>query len=953
MKQGEVYSGFEVVRVRPVAELEGTAVELRHQKTGAQLLWLDRPDNNKTFSVAFETIPEDDTGVFHIIEHSVLCGSKKYPVKEPFVELLKGSMSTFLNAITFPDKTMYPISSRNEADFFGLMGVYLDAVFHPAIYENRNIFRQEGWHYELHEGDAAPIYKGVVFNEMKGAMSSVDEIQLQKLVELLFPDTCYRFNSGGDPAHIPDLSYEQFLDAHRKYYHPSNARIFLDGNVPIEKTLEIIDTQYLSHYDPLPPDFSVAMQTPVAGSAEHFYEISPDEPEENKTMYAMATIAADWSEKQRIYALQALADVLAGTNESPLPRAILKQGLAQDVSVVVQPEVAQTIAMVQVRNTDPDKCGRIERTILDVLEQQASGALDREAIRAALCRMEFQLRDAEEPRGVLLAMTTLRSWLYGGDPLLYLENDETFAALRALVDTDYYETLLRETLLDAKKRVTLITKPSKTLGEQTRQGEAARIVAAQKTWDAGTTARIIAETAALEAWQQTDDTPEQLATLPHLHLCDVEDKPEPLVTEPGELAGVQTLRHPVPSRGIVHLTLRFRLTDLPLEKLPAASLLAGLFGKLPTKRHSVQELQKAVKSHIGRMHFETSAVGTEEGCRPYLVVRASVLEAETEAACALLREIMTETQFDDEDKLREIVLQTEENLRQTVISDGHAVAIARALAHGSAEDAANEALHGFTLYQWIHAFAAEFAQKQGEFLHFCRTFVPELFTRSRLLVSITGTAPEQPLAALVAALPEGQAVPAMQNYQLALASREGITIPAGISFAARAAHIPALATNGASRVLCNILSYSYLWNEVRVQGGAYGTGFNARANGDVYFYSYRDPDAARSLGVYARAADYVRTLAQEDLERFIIGAIGESEPLLTPADRGETADLYYLRGITEEDRVRMRREMMATTGASLQALVPMLEEITRRGTVCVVGSAAILDKVEGLTKLEL
>ena len=473
MKVNDILHGFKVTRVRESEELKGTLYEMEHIRTGAVLAWLDNGCDNKLFSATFKTIPWDDTGVFHILEHSVLAGSDNYPVKEPFLDLIKSSMNTYLNAMTFPDKTMYPVSSKNEQDFINLTRVYLDAVFHPAIYHNDSIFRQEGWHYEVE--DEEPFYNGVVFNEMKGAFASVDTVMEEGLMKYLYPDNTYRFVSGGDPASIPDLTYENFLRAHREFYSPSNCRFFLDGDLPIDRVLGIIDDEYLSTFERDDKVHEIPMQQPVkARDLTEFYEIGKDEDESKKSHLVLGKVFSDWSQRSRIIAYTLMSIYLAGDNESPLKRAILERGLAQEVEFSVMDGIAQPFWVLVFRNMDMCDKDAILQVYKDTLKKIAREGVDKEALIGGLNRFEFSLRESGEPAGLYRAINSMSSWLYGGDPLLYLESNSIVHELRAALDTDYYDRIIEE-LLDEEGVITMEVLPSKTKGEEEAQKEYERV----------------------------------------------------------------------------------------------------------------------------------------------------------------------------------------------------------------------------------------------------------------------------------------------------------------------------------------------------------------------------------------------------------------------------------------------------------------------------------------------
>ena len=945
--------GFTVDRTRSVEELNATLVEMSHDKTGAALCWLDNGEDNKLFCIGFKTLPEDSTGVFHILEHSVLCGSEKYPVREPFVELLKSSMNTFLNAMTFPDKTIYPVSSRNEKDFLNLTSVYLDAVFAPRLLEDANIFYQEGWHTELNDG--VPSYKGVVFNEMKGAMSGVDDIEDEGLNALLYPDTCYRFNSGGAPEVIPDLTYEQFVDTYKRFYHPSNSRIFLDGSVPLEETLAMIDG-YLSKYERNQEKHDIAMQTPVSGEGTCYYEIGEGEDPENKVIFTMAKIIGTWEDKNRLMAAEVLCDLLADSNESPLKRAVLSAGLGEDVMLYVRDGVAQPMLMLRVRNTSEEKIDAIRTIVRETVSALADQGIDRTALEASINRYAFRVRQEREPQGLLHAINSLSSWLYDGDPLMYLVHDESIAYLRELMDNGGYEKLLRELLLDETGLVQLKILPSATYGAELRRKENERLQAEHAVRSEADVAALEELNRKLVLWQQTPDSAEQLATLPVLPLSEVGENPEFVETQVDEVCGVTVLRHKIPSKGINYLSLYFKLTNCTKEELTALALLPELVTNLPTDRYSTIQLQQEIKTHIGELHFRVGVTGKEGEtavCTPYLAAHASVLEDNWEKAVELLCEILLHTHYNEPDRIREIVMQSNEMGKQMGIMGGHMLGIAAVQSHYSAAAAATEAQNGYTRIQWLHGMVKDFDGKIGGLVELLERVRTQSVCRARLVASIT-TAKDVDLSGLLYALPEGEAVAETASYTTELPKRMGIRIPAQAAFAEIGFRLDSMA-DGSLQIADNILSLSYLWNEVRVQGGAYGVGMRTARTGSMVCYSYRDPSPARTLQVYAGSADFLKAYCEgdEDLDKFIISAVAGTEPLRAPGERGMAADERWFSGITDDSRKEHRRQMLDTTREKLLGWCDVLKTMSAEGAVCVVAHDEALKQCENIEIYDL
>lgn len=945
--------GFCEVRSAPLPELNATLHEMEHEKTGARLVWLERAEENKTFGIAFPTLPSDDTGVFHILEHSVLCGSDKYPVKEPFVELLKHSMNTFLNAMTFPDKTLYPISSRNDKDFLTLMRVYLDAVFHPAIYHKPEIFRQEGWRYEF-DADGAPHYKGVVFNEMKGAFADADTLESNAIERMLFPDTPYRYVSGGDPASIPDLTYEQFLASHRQFYAPSNALIFLDGAVKLDEVLRILDEEYLSGFARTARTEFPPLQPPLDGGTETVtYEVATPEEETGRTRVACGLVLCSFADCETQVAAQVLAEVLAGDNESPLCKAVLSRQLAEDVKLQMMDGVAQPWMLLELRNLKTEDADAARQAVRETLVRLAEQGIDRTKLEAALAHLEFQMRERDfgsYPQGIVFCMLALQSWLYGGAPEAYLQVGDLFDTLRAKMQQGYFEQLLRRIFLENPHRCEVILVPSHTAGEARRQKEADRLAREAAGWTDADRAALRRSQETLDAWQKTPDTPAQLATLPCLTLADVESKPEDLPLETVTMSGLPVLLHRLDTSGIAYLTLYFAANGLTTEQLSQLGYLCQLLGHMPTKQHTAEELNDRIRLLCGELYFFAGAYagqGQTDRCQVMFCVSMSALEKKLPDALALLTEILTETSLDAEPAAKDILRQMRMQGMESTIMAGHQAGLGRLQAQISAMGVAQEHLSGFAGYQWVKA--REQNWDWSSLRPALQTLLHDIVATARLTLSVTGEAvcAEQAAAHLAAALPEGAAAPAETCMAPWGRRREGIAIPADIAFACCGGNTQAdgRVYTGAWQLATKLIGLEYLWNVVRVQGGAYGTGLVVRDTGLAGCYSYRDPQGAQSLEKYEKCADFLRRFCREgnDLTGLIIGAVSDSEPLLTPSAKGRLADAWYWRGITYADRCRRRQELLSATPETLLALADTLEKALQGG-VCVVAGQPQLEK---------
>lgn len=954
---GDQLHGFTVTRVRESEELQGRLVEMVFEKTGTELVWVDNGMENKLFSIAFKTLPEDSTGVFHILEHSVLCGSAKYPVREPFVELLKSSMNTFLNAMTFPDKTMYPVSSRNLRDFLNLTEVYLDAVFAPAILENPNIFYQEGWHIETDENGAFS-YKGVVFNEMKGAMSSVDELAEYKMLSLLFPDSCYGFNSGGDPAVIPTLTYEQFKETYHRFYHPSNARIYLDGDVPIDETLARIEG-YLSQYDKSASLPVIKEQSRKSASATQYYELAADEDLQDRSCLNVGRIFCGWQERVRLIAVRILLDVVCGSNETPIKRAVLSAGLAQELDISVDDSIAQAILMIQAKNVTDGKADEILPLIRKVAAELAENGLDYKALEASANRLEFHLLEPDEPQGLERCINCMGSWLYGGDPMQNLVYAEDFAAVRKMLADKQFEQLLKDLLVAEDGTAVLYSLPSHTRGEELRQEETARLNAICGKWTADEIAANRELNRVLQTWQQTPDTVEQLATLPTLPISEVSETPSWTETVVNQIEGMTVLYHPVPCNGIVHLALSFAMTDYSLEELTLLSHIGSLFGKLGTLHYSALELQQALKNHLGRLSVSvdvTAKEGVCDVCTPMLTVRCSVLEDKLPDAFDLICEVLQNTDFMQKEKIREILLQTNERLRQMGVMAGHAIGLTTVLSQYSARNAVASAISGYPLIRRTARLVKDYDASFTEFISLMQKLQTETICRSRLIYASVSAAKEYDISALLKRFPEGSAVPPTAGYKTTLPERMGYQIPAQIGFAVQGWRLPRsqFGFDAGWRVAAKLISLSYLWNVVRVQGGAYGTGISLKQNEMLFTYSYRDPSPARSLAINSGISDFIRQFCESDesLDKYIISTLSDEDPLRAPREQGSVADAFWLIGLTKDKIIAERKQMLALTRQTLLDSCAVWDAFAEHGAVCVCASENLLADCENLELAE-
>lgn len=939
--------GFTVTNMREIKEIGGRLVEMEHDATGAKLVWADNGDENKLFSVGFRTLPEDNTGVFHILEHSVLCGSAKFPVREPFVELLKTSMNTFLNAMTYSDKTLYPVSSRVEQDYLNLMEVYLDAVFRPNILSDPNIFYQEGWHIDT-AGDK-PVYKGVVFNEMKGAMSDVDQLAERTMGKLLFPDNCYGYNSGGDPDAITDLTYESFRERYRRFYHPSNAYFYLDGDIPLDKTLSMIEA-YLKEYDRLDTIPEFEDQAPVRNESTIRFPAgsSDDDP-----LICFGRVIGSWKDRDEMLALSVIIEQLSDSNESPLKRAVLSSGLAEDMEIYISDGIAQPYLMMIFRGIsgDPgDAATRLSAIVEDNVRKIAGEGFAKKDLEASVNQMDFRFRQYPEPQALYRANAVFTSWLYGGDPAMYLLTDEAIAKVRTMIDKGEMQQLALDCLADTStfSRLTLI--PDIELGAKDEADEAARVKAAVDAMSDEEKAALEELNRGLIKWQQTDDSPEALATIPQLNPADVSPDPMLVPTEEKTAGGVRVLFHPIQCNGIVYINAYFPLTQLDLSELPAAALITEFFKDLPTENYSVLALQNEIRMHVGSISFGLDILADDKdnkSCTPCIRARASVLEEKLPYAEDLIKEILTRTRFDDISLMRELLKQIDEDSKRSAISQGHRLALYEARSHWSARDAAAEAVNGYTWLQYMHGMSSASDDEIIAFASFAKDVIAESINRQNVVMSVTATEYTD-LSHLAGLLPEGKKMPEKTVYSASLPERMGIEVPSAVSFAVTAYDMTSDGhrMSGPMAVGANIISLAHLWNSIRVQGGSYGASMAAARTGNLLCYTYRDPSPARSLDIYRTIPDFLDAFSsagESVIDGFIISTVAQTEPLLSPAAKGRSGDDFVLSGYSDEERAAIRRGILNTKAGDLAGLRDALADMAEKSTVCVVGPRSALE----------
>lgn len=967
---GQINHGFRATRNVELNELGAVLHQMEHEKTGLQLVWLDRAEENKTFAITFETLPWDDTGVFHILEHSVLCGSDRYPVKEPFVELLKNSMNTFLNAMTFPDKTMYPVSSKNSQDFINLMRVYMDAVLHPAIYHKPEIFMQEGWHYDVSD-DGEVTYKGVVFNEMKGAMADAGEIMETALNRAMFPDTPYAYVSGGDPVSIPNLSYENFIKAHGKFYSPANGTIFLDGAMDIDNVLAIINDEFLDDFEKgeriAPPEY----QKPIDGGVQRVqYEIGADEPIEERMRMAWGRGLCRFDDREKIIAMDILAEVLSGNNEAYLNKLILERGLAEDVILRAYDGIAQPWVKLEVRNFREENSGEIESILFDEMRRLVDEGIDRDKLEAIMANQEFLMEERDfgtYPQGLFMGFLVMDSMLYGGAPEQNLEKGDLFDRLRQKMEDGYFEELLREVMLDNKHKCQVILEPSVTLGEERRADEASRIKNVVSGWSEAEHAKVSDDMKRLLTWQASEDRPEDLEMLPHLTIADMDDAPEDIPTVVKRINGIEVVRHTIETSDVRYVNLYFEIPEYNKQKLSELSFLVELLGTLGTGNIAAEDMVTVEQSLLGRMDYDLLVYARNNDkaiSSVQFIATISVLEEKAEKAIEFITDILTNTNFEETSKILDVMKQCKQEKMQSFIMGGNSAAMRRVMAMGTCAGAAQESITGYDYYRWM---CDQLDNWDGEKLsNIMASHLNNVINKDKMTISITANS-EYDETNLVSWITRGikssvkshvgseaTEVDIVNDIKPNGFRREGVVIPADIAFTVRGGDLaPAnLGFSGKMQVASRIVGLAYLWNMVRVKGGAYGTGMSVHPSGILSCYSYRDPNGATSLETFKGSADFLRQLATSDdmdLTGFIIGAVSDASPLLTPRLKAQIGDSFYFRGMTFQDRCKTRKELLSTTREDLISLANGIEMAMSEGGYCIVGSK---EQVEAAGELD-
>ena len=956
-------TAYEVIQKADLSDLQSEGILLKHRKSGARILLMENDDENKVFAIGFRTPPSDSTGVPHIMEHSVLCGSRDFPVKDPFVELVKGSLNTFLNAMTYPDKTVYPIASCNDKDFQNLMHVYMDAVFYPNIYEHDEIFRQEGWSYKLDEPDGELTISGVVYNEMKGAFSSPEGVLDRVILNSLFPDTSYANESGGDPEVIPELTYEQFLDFHRKYYHPSNSYIYLYGNMDMEEKLRWLDENYLSDFDATEVDSEIKYQEPFSEMREvvQEYSITSDESEADNTYLSYNKVIGTSLDEKLYLAFQILDYALLSAPGAPLKKALVDAGIGKDIMGSYDNGIYQPIFSVIAKNANMEQKEDFVRVIEDTLRNIAENGMDKKALRAGINYYEFRFREADfgnYPRGLMCGLQLFDSWLYDEEkPFIHMQAISTFEFLKNQVDTGYFEELIRKYLLDNTHGAVVIIRPERGRTARMDKELAEKLQAYKESLSAEEVEKLVNATHELEQYQEEESSPEDLAKIPVLKREDISRDIAPIFNEEMEMDGVKVVHHNVETNGIGYVTLMFDLSRIREELLPYVGILQSVLGIIDTNNYEYGELFNEINVNTGgigtslELYTDVTKVKEKE-FRATFEMKGKALYPKMNVMFKMMREILMESRLDDEKRLKEILAMLKSRLQMSFLSSGHTTAALRALSYTSPMAKFKDDTDGIGFYETVRMIEEDFDSHKAELIHNLKEISQRIFRADNMMVSCTAT--KEGLAAVQEAFPavrgslhSGEKLPEEPCILHCTKRNEGFKTSSKVQYVARVGNFidGGAKYSGALQILKVILGYDYLWQNIRVKGGAYGCMSNFNRIGEAYLISYRDPNLKRTMEVYEGVVDYLKdfNVSDRDMNKFIIGTMSNLDRPMNPAAKGARSMNLYMNHVSEEMIRTERGQILDARQEDIRNLAGVLQAMLDQHLICVIGSE---DKIE-------
>ena len=958
----EDLKAYSIVEKQMLKEVNGVGYILSNNKTKARVVIILNDDTNKVFNIGFRTPPNSDNGVPHIMEHSVLCGSKNFPVKDPFVELCKGSLNTFLNAMTYSDKTVYPVASLNKKDFHNLMHVYLDAVFYPNIYEKKEILMQEGWHYEVDEETGDLKYNGVVFNEMKGVYSNPEQ-QLYRVIEKsLLDNTAYGYESGGDPVHIPELTYEDFLDFHKKYYHPSNSYIYLYGDMDAVAELEFIDEKYLNSFEYLEID-SALTDEPEFDEPKHIVEhycLSDADDEKDNTYLTYNVTVGKSLDKKLCMAFAVLEHALLVAPGAPLKKALIDANIGKDVFSSYDDGIKQPTFSIIAKNANAEDENRFISIIDETIKELIAKGINKKSLAASINYFEFRHKEGNFgrfPKGLMLGLNAFNTWLYDDLSALELFNlNDVFEQLKCELESDYFEGLLQEYIIDNKQKTFAMLVPKKGLNAELEAEEAKRLADYKATLTEEQIENIKKEADHLKEYQSEPSSPEELETIPLLEISDIDKNARKLNNQFSEIEMVKIVSHDIFTNGISYVNLNFDITDIDYEKYPVVSLLTEIFKYVDTANYSYNELANEINLHTGGVGFATtvSNCNSDNSYCVHFIVNAKMLHDKVDKGMELVDEILFTSKLDDKKRLKEIIAETRSGLKNELVSAGHITAAGRAVSYVSPIGVVKEMLEGVDFYKYIAKLDDDFDNQYESLVEDLKTILGQILRRGGLIVNYTSDKnPEEilktPITALSKKLSSRLEFDKTKEVKVQPLN-EGFKTSSQVQYVATAGNFKdkGLAFTGALSVLQSIFSYDYLWLNVRVKGGAYGCMCSFNRSGNAYFTSYRDPNLMETYGIYKNAAEYVANFDADDrdMTKYIIGAISKLDAPLTPSAEGNFSFVAYLMGLTDEDLQRDRNQVLEANVEVIRGLAPYVEAATTGEIICAIGNENKLENAK-------
>lgn len=956
---------YEILDEHRVEDVQSDGFILRHKKSGARIAILSNNDDNKVFYIGFRTPPEDETGVPHIIEHTTLCGSKKFPVKDPFIELAKGSLNTFLNAMTYPDKTVYPVASCNDQDFKNLMDVYLDAVFNPNITKYEEIFKQEGWHYELTGKDDELKINGVVYNEMKGAYSSPDEVLSSQIYRSLFPDNTYSKDSGGNPEYIPKLTYEAYLDFYHKYYHPSNSYIYLYGDMDVVERLEWLDREYLSLYDYKKVNSEINKQPAFdeIKNVEAQYSITMDDSQENKTYLSYNRVVGDTLDEMLYQAFDVLDYALVSSPGAPVKQALIDAGIGDDVYGSYDAGILQPVFSFVAKNANASQADEFESIIENTLKEVVKTGINKEALLAGINSSEFKFREADFgqfPKGLLFGLNCLDSWLFDDmKPFIHLECLGTFAKLRKAVDTDYFEKLIQEYLLDNTHGSSVTVKPKRGLGNEREEALAKELSDYKASLSDEEIKKLIEDTEHLKKYQEEPSSDEDLRKLPMLTRADMKKNAMPFSNIEDELLDVKVVRHDIESNGIDYISFLFDAGDFAQSELGYLGFFTNALGLVSTEKYSYTDLANATNIYTGGISTGTASHPDIKDRNNFVFkfeVKLKVLEKNLDKALELMEQMLLSSDFTDTKRLGELVAQIKARLQANLSSSGHLVAAMRSMSSFSRYALYQDELKGIAFYRSICHIEKELSESPKNVSDKLAAIAKKLFARNRMLISFTGNNEaygnaKPSLEKVIAGFDKMSAVGNQAEVHFNTA-KEAFIDASQIQYVAKTGDFicEGYEYTGALRLLRIILSYDYLWINVRVKGGAYGCMNTFLRSGESYFVSYRDPNLSDTLDVYDRIPEYIKSFSpdERDMTKYIIGTFSALDTPMNPEAKGSRSLSAYLEGITYEQIQKERNEILNAQPEDIRRLADLVEAVLKKDSICVIGNENMIKESAGL-----